>query len=186
MRALASRERSTDILAFLEENFKVTVDRKALSHYDPRLNPKLDDDLKSLYERTAAEFWDKKHFEALNSLNFRQRLRQELYEASGRNLKLKLEILDAAAKDEGGLFSNRREVTGADGAPVVSLNVENVAMASAQDLARVLAEFPLDMIAPDVAAHMINKGWVPAARASEAGLECVDGQWAPRREVAAP
>lgn len=178
VRALACRERPTEILAGLEEMFNVTVDRKALCHYDPRINAQLDADLKELYKTTAAEFWHKKNFEALNNLNYRQHLRMEIYEAAGRNLKLKLEIIEAAAKDEGGLFSNRRELTGAEGAPLVNLNV---ATASPEELAVLIAEFPLELISADTAAYMINKGWVSADRAGEADIELLeDGQWVDR------
>ena len=171
VRALACRERPTDILAHLQEHFDVSVDRKALSHYDPRLNDKLDADLKKLYEKESSDFWAEKNFEPINSLNFRQRLRMELFEQAGRNLKLKLEILEQAAKDEGGLYSNRREVTGAEGAPLVPFNVENVKNASAEDIARVIADFPLSLCSADVVAHMIDKGWISEERASEADVE---------------
>ena len=180
VRALACRERPADVLAHLQEHFNVIVDRKALAHYDPRLNATLDADLKKLYEKEAAEFWDKKNFEPLNSLNVRQRLRMELFEQAGQNRKLKLDILEQAAKDEGGLFCNRREITGAEGAPLVPFNLENVTSASNEDIARVIADFPLSLTSPDVVAHMLNMGWISEERAGEADVEYIEfipGDW---------
>lgn len=49
VRALARRE----CHAVIVEQFGVTVDRQAIHHYNPAHNPKLDDELKSLYEKPA-------------------------------------------------------------------------------------------------------------------------------------
>ena len=110
VRALACYERPRDILAQLKENWNITVDRKALRHYDPACNPALDDELKALFQRTRESFWKEKDEEPLNCLNFRQRVRREILEAAGRNLPLQIEILSEAAKDEGGLFSRKPEL----------------------------------------------------------------------------
>lgn len=57
VRSLARRERHAVIVEQLREQFEVTVDRRTLHHYNPKHNPKLDDELKSLYEQTRADYW---------------------------------------------------------------------------------------------------------------------------------
>ena len=182
VRALACRERPASILAQVLEQFDVTMHRSNLANYDPRFNTKLDPELKSLYERTAREFWSDKEFASFNSLQHRQRLREELYEDSGNNRPLKLQILTESAKDEGGLYSNRRELTGAEGAPLV--NVQNISTASAEDILKILACFPLELLPLDMAELMVDRGLVPPERAKELPAlrgEVVEGEVVPQK-----
>lgn len=50
VRALACQERPRTILAEVKEEFGVELHRSTLRHYDPRLNPKPDSGLKTLFE----------------------------------------------------------------------------------------------------------------------------------------
>lgn len=174
VRALACHERPRHILAEVKEEFGVELHRSTLRYYDPRLNPKLDADLTMLFERTATQFWDEAQVEPLNDLNFRQRLRLELYEEAGRHRAFKMELIDHAAKDANGFYHDRRRKAMKNSDPnsgKVVLNVEAVANASAKDLAVVLAELPLDLLSRDIALHMLEMSYVPASRAVELGLE---------------
>lgn len=176
--ALACCERPRHILAAVKEKFGIELHRSTLKHYEPRHNPKLDSDLKALFQRTAASFWDEEQMAPFNSLQHRQELRRQLYEESGRDRKFQLKILMEAAKDAGGFYHDQRRSAVARPELVdrgVVFNVEAVANASAADICKILACFPLDLMPPDIAQYMLEMGYVPASRASELSDVLDDG-----------
>lgn len=170
VRLLACCERPRHILAEVKEKFGIELQRSTLKHYDPNYNPKLDSYLKTVFQQTAAQFWSEGQMEPMNSLNYRQGLRRQLYEESGRDRKFKLKILAEATKDAGGFYNDLRRKSVINPASVdrgVVINVKAVTNVTAEDIFKILACFPLDLIPPDIAQYMLEKSYVPASRASE-------------------
>ncbi len=108
--------------------------------------------------------------EPMNSLNYRQELRRQLYEESRRDRKFKLKILAEAAKDADGSYHDPRRKSVLNPASVdrgVVIAVQSVSKASAEDIFKILACFPLKLIPLGMAQYMLERGYVPASRVSE-------------------
>ncbi len=57
VRSLARGTRHAQIVDELREKFGLTVHVRAIGHYNPKTNPRLDDDLKLIYDQTKALYW---------------------------------------------------------------------------------------------------------------------------------
>jgi hypothetical protein len=118
--ALACFDEQKQVIADVKERFGVTVSQQQVSAYDPNTvaGGRLSKQFKLLFETTRKEFLG--NISAVPIANAAVRLRklQRLVaqaEARG-NAKLVAELLEQAAKDSGGAFTNRRELGGAVGA----------------------------------------------------------------------
>lgn len=124
VRMLAEFETPTQTSKTVREIFKVDVTPQQCEAYDPtkRTGQDLSKDLRDKffeYRRIANE-----ELEAIPIANKRYRLQllQQLVEKYPDNPVLIPKWAEQAAKEMGGLFTNRHEVTGANGGPVETVN----------------------------------------------------------------
>lgn len=124
VRMLAEFETPTQTSKTVRELFKVDVTPQQCEAYDPtkRTGQDLSQELRDKffeYRRIANE-----ELEAIPIANKRYRLQllQQLVEKYPDNPVLIPKWAEQAAKEMGGLFTNRQEVTGANGGPVETVN----------------------------------------------------------------
>ncbi len=124
VRMLAEFETPTQTSKTVREIFNVDVTPQQCEAYDPtkRTGQDLSQDLRDKffeYRRIANE-----ELEAIPIANKRYRLQllQQLVEKYPDNPVLIPKWAEQAAKEMGGLFTNRQEVTGANGGPVETVN----------------------------------------------------------------
>lgn len=118
--ALACFDSTRQVVADVKEQFGVTVTHQQVSAYDPdTINGKrLSKPFKALFEKTREQFLKDATKVPIANAAVRLRKLQRLVDtAEGRgNMKMVAELLEQAAKETGGAFTNRRELGGAVGA----------------------------------------------------------------------
>lgn len=99
-----------------EEYKKLNVSRQQCERYDPtkRAGKDLSDELKKEFEITREEFLGKPESIPIANLVVRLQRYENMFQASKNNV-LRLKIQEQAAKDIGGQYTNRQEITGKDG-----------------------------------------------------------------------
>ncbi|KXZ71739.1 MULTISPECIES: DUF2280 domain-containing protein [Acinetobacter] len=124
VRMLAEFETPTSTSKAVKDIFNVEVSPQQCELYDPtkRMGQDLGQELRDKffeYRRIANE-----ELEAIPIANKRYRLQllQQLVEKYPDNPVLIPKWAEQAAKEMGGLFTNRQEVTGANGGPVETVN----------------------------------------------------------------
>lgn len=143
VRHLARFEKPTDVTRAVKEEFKLRVSRQNVEYYDPTKHASeqgLSEQLKGLFWETREKFLEDESAN-LSSLKYRLGLRALMISktlAKG-NYPLVDSLLVNAAKDEGGVFTNRRELTGRGGAPI-ALSVEDRRRELAAKMLRSLVE----------------------------------------------
>lgn len=119
---LACFDTPTEVSNALKEEFGLDVPRMRVHEYDPAHGEPAKKWC-ALFAATRTEFLKDAGAIAIAQKSFRLQERLKLYrlatKAARPNIPLANELLDAAAKDSGGMFTNRREVTGADGAQLI-------------------------------------------------------------------
>lgn len=137
VKALASFDTPTEIVAMVKRDFAVDVTRMQIAKYDPTkvAGEKVSAKLRAVFEAARRTFLSNMADIPLSHLSVRLRvLQRHLEKAEGRgNDAMVLQILEQAAKECGGIFTNRRELTGKGGAAIAQDH--NVHLVSAADLA---------------------------------------------------
>ncbi len=107
------------------------VTRQQCQAYDPgkSMGAKLSERWRELFYATRKAFLEDQATIPIANQNFRLRALDRLYQAAASrgNVALAAQLLEQAAKEAGGAFTNRREMTGKNGAPLIPLK-------SAQDM----------------------------------------------------
>lgn len=110
----------SEVVEMVTQDLGLKLDRQQIGKYDPSTleGRKLSKDLKKLFVETRAKF--QSDIQAIPIANRSVRLREldGVLRRAGRNEDLRLRTLEQAAKEEGGVFTNRRELTGADNGPI--------------------------------------------------------------------
>lgn len=113
-----------EIVERVKKEFNKTVTRQQAFHYSPR-NPALGQHWQELYERYRAAFL--KNLESIPIANgsFQLQALQDQYERLTANPVLINEVevrqtIVTAAKITGGMMTNRREITGSNGQPLLT------------------------------------------------------------------
>ena len=124
VRMLAEFEPPTQTSKAVKDVFNIDVTPQQCEAYDPtkRTGQDLSQELRNLffdYRRQANE-----ELEAIPIANKRYRLQllQNLVEVYPNNPVLTPKWAEQAAKEMGGLFTNRQEITGKDGKPIETVN----------------------------------------------------------------
>ena len=111
----------SEIKKALEEDFKIEPTLSQICYYDPKYG-KISAELKALYEETRENFT--KEIESIPIANEAYRLKVLQRRLSSQlsqrvvNDKLVMELCEQAAKERGRMYTNRREITGANGKPL--------------------------------------------------------------------
>ncbi len=130
VRALAVFNTPTEVIALIKAHYP--EDYESLSQnkgglkpqniecYDPtkRAGKELCDELRTEFEIARKQFLDAPQQIPVANLTYRLERMQRVIDHAGKNSVLVLTTLEQAAKDVGGVFTNRKEITGKDGKPL--------------------------------------------------------------------
>src|SRR5688500_9422327 len=121
VKLLAVYESPADVIQLVKENFEITVTLQKLQHYDPTtvMGRDLSKTLKELFEETRKEFDESAIIPLSKKVVRLKKLSKyvQVFEGMG-NYGKAAEIIEQIAKDDGGVFTNRREISGRDGQPI--------------------------------------------------------------------
>ncbi|MDQ2316251.1 DUF2280 domain-containing protein [Acinetobacter baumannii] len=123
VQSLACRDTPQEVVENVKQEFDVEISRSQCQAYDPTKysGRNLSQKYVELFESTRDEF-DKGLID-IPIANKYYRLKQYQRQLDRtRNVKTALKILEQAAKDIGGQFTNRQEITGKDGGPLQTVN----------------------------------------------------------------
>lgn len=127
VRALACFDTPSEVAAAVRRDLGVDVTRQQIATYDPTkaAGRNLSAKLRAVFGAARRTFLTDMHEIPISHLSVRLRmLQRELDRAQERgNTAMVLKILEQAAKECGGVFTNRRELTGAGGGPIQSSSV---------------------------------------------------------------
>lgn len=109
-----------EIIEAVRETYGLNVSRQQLQRYDPAtVNGKaLSAELRAVFERTRESYLRETGQIPIAHQAFRLRLLQKLLDDNARNPDLRMRLLEQAAREVGGCYTRRREITGKDGGPV--------------------------------------------------------------------
>lgn len=123
VRALACFDSPTDVCRQVKEEFGIEVSKQQVSLYHPerRVAKDLSEKWRTIFTETRKKFLDDVSTIPIANQAFRLRSLNRMYErVSGTgNIALAAQLIEQAAKESGGSFTNRREMTGKDGAPLI-------------------------------------------------------------------
>ncbi|WP_392460909.1 DUF2280 domain-containing protein [Acinetobacter baumannii] len=125
VQALACRDTPQEVVEQVKQEFGVDISRSQCECYDPTKysGRNLSKKFVELFESTREKF-DKGLIDIpIANKYYRLKQYQRQLEKT-RNVKTALKILEQAAKDIGGQFTNRQEITGKDGGPLQTVNSE--------------------------------------------------------------
>lgn len=120
VQALACRDRPQEVVDAVRQEFGVDIPLQQCAAYDPTRPTcrKLSADLKKLFFDTREKFDAGLIDIPIANKHYRLKQYQKQLERNSRNTTMSLKILEQAAKDVGGQYTNRQEVTGKDGQPL--------------------------------------------------------------------
>lgn len=116
VQALACRDTPQEVAELVKQEFNIEIDRRQYENYDPTkyAGRNLGKKLADLFNQTRKKFDEGLIDIPIASKYYRLKQYQKQLEKT-KNAKLALKILEQAAKDVGGQFTNRQEITGKDG-----------------------------------------------------------------------
>lgn len=116
VQALACRDTPQEVAELVKQEFSIEIDRRQCENYDPTkyAGRNLGKKLADLFNQTRKKFDEGLIDIPIASKYYRLKQYQKQLEKT-KNAKLALKILEQAAKDVGGQFTNRQEITGKDG-----------------------------------------------------------------------
>lgn len=121
--ALACFDTPQQVAEAVKAEFGLTVTRQHCQAYDPSksMGAKLGKKWREIFNATRRAFLEDQAMIPIANKNFRLRALDRLYQAAASrgNVALAAQLLEQAAKESGGAFTNRREMTGKDGAPLI-------------------------------------------------------------------
>lgn len=141
VRSLAVFNTPSETAQAVHQEFGVEVTKQNCEKYDPtkRSGENLSPELKAEFEATRKQFLENPQHIPIANLAYRLQLMQRVINGAGKNSVLILKTLEQAAKDEGGAFTNRKEITGADGKPLEQ-NVYQMTPEAAVAIAKALKD----------------------------------------------
>lgn len=124
VQSLACRDTPQEVVEGVKQEFGVDVTRSQCQAYDPTKysGRNLSEKYVALFNETRKKFDEGLIDIPIANKHYRLRQYQKYLDIS-RNVKTKMKLLEQAAKDSGGQYTNKTELTGAGGEP---LNPENV------------------------------------------------------------
>lgn len=124
VRSLARFNTPTETALMVNQDYGVQVTKQQCEKYDPtkRAGENLSDELKKEFDATRKDFLDAPQNIPIANLSVRLQRLEDQYTKHGKNRVGALAILKQAAEDVGGKYTNKTELTGADGGPLQSEN----------------------------------------------------------------
>jgi hypothetical protein len=125
VQALACRDTPQEVVEQVKQEFGIDISRSQCECYDPTKysGRNLSKKFVELFESTRDKFDEGLIDIPIVNKYYRLKQYQRQLDRT-RNVKTALKILEQAAKDIGGQFTNRQEITGKDGGPVQTVNSE--------------------------------------------------------------
>ncbi|MGI8655464.1 MAG: DUF2280 domain-containing protein [Pyrinomonadaceae bacterium] len=129
VQGLACFDSLSAIAEGLHDLHGIKITSQQVYNYDPTKPAnarRVSKEMRELFDKTRAEFQEEKAELGISYLTYRLRRLQRMSERAEtmKNYPLAAQLLEQAAKDKGGSFTNRRELTGKDGG-AVALSVED-------------------------------------------------------------
>ncbi len=120
VRSLAVFNTPQEVADAVKQEFGIVVSRQSCEAYDPtkRVGCNLSQEFKDEFEVTRKAFIDAPQNIPIANVSYRLQRLQRIVDHAGKNSVLIMDALKQAAQDEGGAFTNRKEITGKDGAPI--------------------------------------------------------------------
>lgn len=120
VQALACRDTPQEVADQVLQEFGVKIDRKQCQLYDPTkaAGKNLSKKFVDLFNKTRADFDAGLIDIPIANKHYRLKQYQKQLERNAKNTVMSLKILEQAAKDCGGQFTNKQEITGKDGGPI--------------------------------------------------------------------
>ena len=124
VQALACRDTPQEVAEAVKQEFKIELDRRQCASYDPTkpAGQNLSKKFVQLFNETREKFDAGLIDIPIANKHFRLKQYQKQLERNAKNTVMSLKILEQAAKDVGGQFTNRQELTGKDGKPIETVN----------------------------------------------------------------
>lgn len=131
VQSLACRDTPQEVAELVKQEFKISIDRVQVAAYDPTkaAGKNLSKKFVELFHKTRAGFDAGLIDIPIANKHYRLKQYQKQLERNAKNTVMSLKILEQAAKDCGGQFTNRQEITGKDGKPIETIN-QNVSTES--------------------------------------------------------
>lgn len=124
VQALACRDTPQEVAELVKQEFNIEIDRRQCENYDPTkyAGRNLGKKLADLFNQTRKKFDEGLIDIPIASKYYRLKQYQKHLEKNARNTVMSLKILEQAAKDLGGQFTNRQEITGKDGKDLMTVS----------------------------------------------------------------
>lgn len=124
VQALACRDTPQEVAEAVKQEFKIELDRRQCASYDPTkpAGQNLSKKFVQLFNETRKKFDAGLIDIPIAQKFYRLKQYQKQLERNAKNTVMSLKILEQAAKDVGGQFTNRQEITGKDGKPIETVN----------------------------------------------------------------
>jgi hypothetical protein len=122
VQALARFEGAAAAIRLLKELYGVEISIQLASHYDPATGPDLAPKWRKLFADTRAAFIADVDSVSIHHRAVRMRKLERYIEKAEETKRygLAAQLLRQAAEESGGVLTNRRELTGAGGGPLVT------------------------------------------------------------------
>lgn len=132
VQSLACRDTPQEVAELVKQEFKIPIDRVQVAAYDPTkaAGKNLSKKFVELFHKTRADFDAGLIDIPIANKHYRLKQYQKQLERNSKNVVMSLKILEQAAKDVGGQFTNKQEITGAGGGPIQN---ENTVVVTATD-----------------------------------------------------
>lgn len=123
VQALACRDTPQEVADLVKQEFGVEVDRMQCSSYDPTkvAGRNLSKKFKDLFNETRKKFDEGLIDIPIANKHYRLKQYDKLLQKT-KNTVIALRIMEQAAKDSGGQFTNRQELTGKNGEPLMGIS----------------------------------------------------------------
>ncbi len=144
VQSLACFETPQQVADAVQQRFGIEIDRRQCEGYDPTKfsGRNLSKKLTELFHQTRHDFRENIEDIAIANKAFRLRELQKMYEDSGRNKRVKQNLLKQAFQETDGRVT-KQEITGKDGGPIQQetksthqFTPDELAGLSAQELSR--------------------------------------------------
>lgn len=122
VQALACRDTPQQVVDHVKQEFDLVISRSQCQSYDPTKysGRNLSEKFVKLFNETREKFDDGLIDIPIANKHYRMRQYDKLLNKA-KNIPMALRIMEQAAKDSGGLFTNRKEITGVNGGPVETI-----------------------------------------------------------------
>ncbi|MFA3599889.1 DUF2280 domain-containing protein [Acinetobacter baumannii] len=143
VRSLATYETPSETARGVQEEFGIEVTKQQCEAYDPtkKTGQDLSEEFKAEFYRVRKEMNDNLSSIPIANIAYRLKRLQRFIdlEQFKENPVIVPSLMEQAAKEVGGLYTNRKEITGAGGGPLQSENVTQV-IATPEQIRQVLDE----------------------------------------------